>query len=186
MKTLFRMAVLISSFFLTENIFAQTQEEIEKLQLDCVNYWNSPELESALLSFGLNKSHFTLMDEDKGRKDICNIDYTDNYPYDERIYIRIYNHYYKNMAKETFDDEKANSESVGGYMIVPDLGDEAFAIRRVEFGRLKSVIIEVVKANVTIQFDINGNASNSSNNRFTPTSVFDFARAIVGPIPTND
>ncbi|MDJ0645202.1 MAG: hypothetical protein QNJ57_04380 [Flavobacteriaceae bacterium] len=165
-------------------IYAQTQEELERLQLSCADYW--ADLDHELTAIGLNKSFFDLRDVDKGISGIYNIEATERYPYDERISIRIYNHYYTAMAKEEYDHEKHNSRGVAGYLLIPDLGDDAFAIRRVEYGRLKSIIIEVVKGNVTVNFDIRGNTANDTNNRFTPASVFDFARAVVKPIPIND
>ena len=184
MKIHLKIVLVSVALAFTGISLAQTPEEAEELQLYCADYWN--ELEAKLTDAGLRRTYFTLRDVDKEIRDICNIRQSELYPNDEIISIRIYNHYYKRMALEEYNDEKLNSEGIDGYMVIPDLGDDAFAIRRVKFGRLASVIIEVIKGNVTIHFDINGNYADDSNNRFTPTSVFDFARAIVEPIPTND
>lgn len=173
MKTLFKTVVLINCILCFTNSNAQDVEH-----LMCNEYWS----EVDLTSLSLSKTFFEL----KGQNDICRLESNGSYPYDERISIRVYNHFDQPGAKEEYNNEKSYSESLAGYMIVPDLGDEAFAIRRVEFGRLNSVIIEVIKGTITIHFDINGNAANNSNNRFSPTSVFEFARAIVEPIPINE
>ena len=183
MKQVLRSALLIAGLFFTLSSYAQTPEEIEELQLNCAVYWN--DLDATLMALGLNRSYFTMIDGVRIR-DICNIDNNDTYPFDERISIRVYNHYYPRMARQEFADEKAAAEDIDGYMTIPDLGDEAFAISKIQFGRLDAVIIEVLKGNVTIHFDIKGNYANDTNNRFTPASIFNFARAIVEPIPTND
>ena len=137
----------------------------------CDDYWVTVDFSYHSLS----ASHFTF----RGEADRCHADSNSSYPFDEKIYIFIYNHYDSSGAQEEFQDEKAASTTIDGYMEVYNLGDEAFAILRTEFGKLDSIIIEVVKGQYTIQFDINGNSANNSNNRFTKDTVLDFARTVV-------
>lgn len=169
MKSLFKTVVLINCFLFFINSNAQDVEHIM-----CNEYWTQVDLTSLALS----KSFFDL----RGQNDICNLDTNERYPYDERISIRIYNHFNKEGAVEEYNNEKSSSESLDGYRTITDLGDDAFAIVKVQFGRLNSAIIEVVKGTITIHFDINGNAANNSNNRFTDATVIDFVKAIVEPL----
>ncbi len=122
----------------------------------------------------LSPSHFDF----RGENDRCNADSNDAYPYDERIYIRVYNHFYEADALQEYQDEKDYAQTVDGYMLVNDLGDDAFATRKVQLGKLDSVIIEIVKDTFTIQIEVRGNYANNSNNCFSPDTVFDFARLV--------
>ena len=146
-----------------------TAQEVEHLL--CPDYWVNVDFGA----FNLNQIYFDF----QGEANICNADSNASYPFDERISIRIYNHFNENDAREEFDDELSYAESVIGFEEVNNLGDQAFAIMEIAFGKLDSVIIEVIIGSYTIHFDINGNAANNSNNRFTPTTVYDFARRVV-------
>ena len=161
----FKIAVVLLIFF---SITGQAQQAET---LVCSGVWDNVNW-SAVCS--LNKAHFDI----QGIENICNADSNDLYPFDERISIRIYNHFNKAYALEEFNDEKEYSEALSTYTVVNDLGDQAFALIEVKLGRLSSAIIEVVKDTHTIHFDISGNYANNSNNCFSASSVLDFARSI--------
>lgn len=137
----------------------------------CDDYWVTVDFEYHSLS----ATHFNF----RGEADRCRVDSNESYPFDELIRIYIYNHYSTKDANSEFQDEKAASEFIYGYRNVYNLGDDAFAIVNTDFGLLDSIIIEVIKGQYTIQFDIDGNSARNSNNRFDKDSVLDFARTVV-------
>lgn len=167
MKALFRTLVLI---FILNFSFTGMAQNVE--HLICADYWATVPFSDFCT---IDATHF----EYRGENDICHADSNDSYPYDELIYIFVYNNFDEAGALEEYSEMKSDSASLPLYMEVNDLGDDAFAFLEIEFGKLDSVIIEVVKGIYTIRIEVNGNSANNSNNCFTPTTVFDFARAVV-------
>ncbi|MDN5203308.1 hypothetical protein QQ008_18115 [Fulvivirgaceae bacterium BMA10] len=173
MKNLIFLSIF--SLFLLVSCGGNSQNNSNK-NLNCVEYWSQVKFADFC---GLTTSNF---DFNTIPNDICNADQKNSFPFDDRISIRVFNHFSKDNAKEEYDDEKANSLSVTGYTAINNLGDDAFAILTTEFNKLDLAIIQVVKDTYTIYLEVNGDTANGSNNCFTEGSVIDFARALAGPL----
>ena len=166
MKSSLKVFVFSLFLFTYTNTVAQDIE-----QLVCNEHYAEVDFDS----LGLSLSHFDL----KGEVDICHADSNDSYPYDELIYIAVYNSFDEAGAQEEYDEERSAYEGVDGFSDVPDLGDKAFIQLKVQFGKLDVAYIGVVTGIYTVRIEVNGNYANGSNNRFTPASVLDLARIIV-------
>ncbi|MBT8272434.1 MAG: hypothetical protein KJO77_01420 [Bacteroidia bacterium] len=167
MKAIFKSGIfmLFLSFSLTSH-----SQNIEHLM--CGDYWATVPFTDFCT---INPSHFDY----RGTNDICHADSNESYPYDELIYIMVYNDFDEAGAMEEYLQMKSDSENLAEYVELSDIGDAAYALLEIEFGKLDSVIIEAVKGIYSIRIEVNGNSANNSNNCFSQTSVFDFARAVV-------
>ncbi|HMQ61410.1 MAG TPA: hypothetical protein PKE06_12130 [Flavilitoribacter sp.] len=145
-------------------------------QLICEEYWAQVPFSDFC---GLSASNFKF---NTIPNDICNADQNDTYPYDDRISIRVYNHFINKGAREEYDDEEENARSTTGFTVLSDLGDDAFAVLKSQFGQLDFATVLVIKGTYTVYLEINGNASNGANNCFDESSVIKFAKALVGPL----
>lgn len=144
--------------------------------LNCADYW----AEVTFADFcGLSLSNFDL---NTIPNDICNADQNSSYAFDDLVSIRVFNHFFSDLAQEEYDAEETDSQSLTGYTALTNLGDDAFAILESQFGELDMAIIWVVKDTYTIYLEVNGNAANGANNCFTESSVVDFARALARPL----
>ncbi len=144
--------------------------------LVCAEYWAQVPFADFC---GLSASNFTF---NTIPNDICNADQNDTFPYDDRISIRVYNHFTNNGAREEYDDEEENARSTTGFTVLNDLGDDAFAVLKSQFGQLDFARVLVIKETYTVYLEINGNAFNGANNCFDESSVVKFAKALVGPL----
>ena len=148
----------------------------EENTLSCVEYW-------AQIPFsdfcGLLESNF---DFNTIPNDICNADQNSSYPYEDRVSIRVFNHFSESKAMEEYNSEKAYASSLPGYSVENNLGDGAFFIITTQFNELDFATVQMVKGTFTVYLEINGNASNGANNCFDENSVIDFAKALVDPL----
>ncbi|GEM_PF-3152140 len=171
-KNLILLIIAIS----TVNCNSTSNPDLDGIEhLICEDYWAAINL-SAFCDMNLGNFDLT------GFNDSCHGDSNDSYTHDELIYIRVYNGFEESEAREDYNVDKEFHQSVDGYMERSDIGDEAFAILDIEFGKLDGLYLSVRKGKYTIILEVNGNSANDSNNCFTPDTVFDFAKALVAPL----
>lgn len=156
-------------FLLFSTWFNGQSQEVEHLL--CNDYWITVDFQY----FNLRSSHFNF----QGEEDHCIAQSNKSYPFDEGIHIVIRNQYESKAALENYNTKRTVSETIYGFMDVYNLGDEAFAVLNTEFGQLESILIEVVKGQYAITFEISGNTAARSNNRFNKETVLEFARTVV-------
>jgi len=167
---------LSASFFLILIIACDNKQNYQINNLNCDDYWS----QVAFSDFcGLNPSYFEF---NNSLADICNADQNSSYPFDDRVSIRVYNHFSSTLAQEEYNDEEAYYAQSNGYSHINNLGDNAFAVITTEFGQLDGALIIVVKDTYTVSLDVNGKAHNGANNCFDESSVVEFARALISPL----
>lgn len=166
MKRLLNSLVLTASLVYGINLAAQNNEP-----LVCADYYAEVDFES----IGLNLSHFDF----RGDIDSCHARSNDSYPYDDLLYISVYNGYDEDSSMEDYEDDVSAYQGVDGYSEVADLGEKAYIQITEKLGRLDHAFIGVVTGIYTIRIEVNGDYSNGANNRFNSTTVLDIARIIV-------
>lgn len=144
--------------------------------LNCEEYWSQIPFSDFC---GLSSGDFDFNDIPN---DICNADQNNTFPFDDRISIRVFNHFSDTNAREEYVDEEEAARSTTGYTSISNLGDDAFAILTSEFGELDLAIFQIVKNTYSVYLELNGSASNGANNCFDESSVVEFARALVNPL----
>jgi len=118
----------------------------------------------------------------EGDQDSCHADSNDDLPFDELIYISVYNGYTAESSREDYDDDKDFYDSDPNFMEISDLGDAAFATIKIQFGKLDDTYISILKGVYTIRIEINSDGSNGANDCITTDTVIDFAKAIIAPL----
>ncbi len=170
MKNILKVVSLCLLFMTCKSGPANNQTNLE-----CDAYWT----QVAFSDFcTMDMSHFDFT----GQVDICKADSNEDFPFDELIYIRVYNAFSVSDAEADFLNEKAYVESRPGFMEVNNLGDNAFAELKIQLDKLDDVYIWIIKNNYYISIEVNANYSNTANNCLDVDTVFDFARAIVAPL----
>jgi hypothetical protein len=144
--------------------------------LICEDYWAAVPFSDFC---GLSMSNF---DFNTIPNDICNADQNSTYAFDDLVSIRVYNYFSNGEAREEYNSEETDAQSLTGYSEINSLGDDAFALLTTEFGQLNFGVVQVVKDTYTVYLEVNGNAANGANNCFDESSVVDFARALVRPL----
>ncbi len=162
-------SVFIVVLVICPKAMSQT-EDVE--HLNCVEYW-------ARVSFndfcGISTGNF---DFNTIPVDICNADSNTTYRFDDRVTVRVYNHFSEEDALEEYNAEEADAISLVEYTPANHLGDDGFALITKKFGKLSLAIIQVVKGTFTIYLEIKGQYHTGSNNCFDEALAVEFARVL--------
>ena len=114
--------------------------------------------------------------------DICNADQKLDYPFDDRISLRVYNHFSDEGAKEEYDRKVGEFSDEIGFRFLDNVGDEAFGIIKIENGFLDRAFIEVIKDQFSLYMEVNGATFNTANNCLDENSAIDLARELMRPL----
>lgn len=164
---------LFSLYFLI-SIPATGQQDIKHLV--CGKYWSEVSF-SDLCGITADQFEFNSIPND-----ICNADLRESAGVDDRISIRVYNHFTLNGAQDEYGTEKEDYQALDGYQSISNLGDDALVLWKMTSGRLDHATLLVWKETYTISLEVNLNPAQGANNCLDQPSIIELARALVKPL----